>query len=667
MRYLKYALALVLVLLGHFIFDAIYEIARPKGVDIIWASELKKEQNRIVRAASHAFMKSDFAALEQQLDASKTVLMNDGLPQIMQVYYGIDMAMNNSLNWSELEDICRQWQAAYPNSAAARVVLARLQLNHAREVRGDGPGIAMTPENRSAYIALLTKGFEILEKSGDLAKSNPVWHSTHINIIGSRYGAGPELQQASALAAAQHPGFLWHYFVSFNYLLPQWGGSVDDLETFANWAATEGDLAAGDMLYARLYARLTEPGNPYRYNLFTATHANWPRIRKGYEEIVRRWPDAVNRNRFAMMACTQGDREAAAAQLHEIGAQPLDEVWDKPIVRFIRCKSWTAVEQTDKLSVPITDPIGSFEYNLQTTAGLFHERNWDELEKRHADWMRSDRRYNNGSAWLDTYYTALSSVTSSNMIGGPSYWTNLHTALDGWQKAYPASYLPRLMHASVYFNEGHLILGNNDISGLTKAITPEAKSNIDALVAKARTELEAIAEQAKNDPFWYALMLNVARSQNWPTREMEELALKGAAARPQSEFFMQAVDVLQERQGKGMAAFVERIARTSQQAATSAEADLTYARIYIWAFRRYFHTQIFTNSEAKWADLRTGLTSLLNEYPHNWYRNVFAELACLARDPATAKEQLGRLRRPNMDAWQGGKAGYDACVSWAAD
>lgn len=669
MAYLKIIIILIVLFFGHLVFDAAWEIVRPKGIQAIAISETRQEENRISRATKQAFHDGNFAALEQLYTENRHRLLADGMPALEYFYAGLDSFDDNALEARFLA-----WQKAQPQSPAPFIALARLPylqaINLLSEIDADDFGAInagdLSEENRARFTSLLQQSLQQMNSIRANAHSDPFWHVTRINVIGLLSDYSPALLAAASDAMNEHPDHIPVYLAGFTYVQPRYGGSVTAMRDFAEQAAKAAGND-GDMIYARLQASLTRPQAPYRYSLFIATYADWARIRNGYEEIIDRWPDAINRNQLAMMACTEGDRETASLQLREIGDRPLDEVWDKPIARFVRCKSWSGIEQAKELDIPIPEAPGSREYTLQTTAGMYLQHDWAGLEERHNSYFTGDSRFPDGAAQLDIYYAALSSVTSSNMIGGPAYWENQHSAVEAWQKAYPGSYLPQLMQASLYFNEAYMLLGNRDFHGLTNALRPEAQENMKQLVTEARSALENAPAAARKDPFWHMLMLNVARSENLPTPEMQELALEGIRQRPQSDFYMQAIDVMNERQGKGMAPFVELLARTAWQAG-GADGPALYARIYEWAYRQYFHEHMFENSRAVWADLREGFRSLTTTYPHPWHDNSFAALACLARDPATARSILKDWKfHPVYSAWKGGEQAYRTCADWVSN
>ena len=55
-------------------------------------------------------------------------------------------------------------------------------------------------------------------------------------------------------------------------------------------------------------------------DLFKVTKVSWPSMKKGFEDMIVRHPDAWNRNLYAAYACYVRDRETTGRLLAELQA-----------------------------------------------------------------------------------------------------------------------------------------------------------------------------------------------------------------------------------------------------------------------------------------------------------------------------------------------------------
>jgi hypothetical protein len=90
-------------------------------------------------------------------------------------------------------------------------------------------------------------------------------------------------------------------------VFPQWGGSDEAVEAFAQQVRKQAGGALGDELYARIYWTFGS-STLYRGNFFEFSPVSWPTMRRGFAEIERRNPESAwSINNFASFACRADD------------------------------------------------------------------------------------------------------------------------------------------------------------------------------------------------------------------------------------------------------------------------------------------------------------------------------------------------------------------------
>lgn len=97
------------------------------------------------------------------------------------------------------------------------------------------------------------------------------------------------------------------YFARLTYLMPWWGGSWEEIENLALWSVDQTKAEMGNSMYARIYwsvGQFTQVSN-----VFKDTKASWPRMKSGFEDLMKRNPNSLwNLNAYARFACDAGDK-----------------------------------------------------------------------------------------------------------------------------------------------------------------------------------------------------------------------------------------------------------------------------------------------------------------------------------------------------------------------
>jgi len=65
-----------------------------------------------------------------------------------------------------------------------------------------------------------------------------------------------------------------------------------------------------------------------KFNLFKDTYASWPRMKKGFEDLMHLYPHSKwNLNMFASFACQAGDKKTFQEVRFRIGKSVVPEAW----------------------------------------------------------------------------------------------------------------------------------------------------------------------------------------------------------------------------------------------------------------------------------------------------------------------------------------------------
>jgi hypothetical protein len=95
----------------------------------------------------------------------------------------------------------------------------------------------------------------------------------------------------------------------------------------AQAAASDSADAEAGALYARVYWYMDEV--EYRGRLFKQSRADWPTMRKSFDVMVKRYPDALNLNAYAYFACLAKDYKTARDMMQRADYQFVRDAWGR--------------------------------------------------------------------------------------------------------------------------------------------------------------------------------------------------------------------------------------------------------------------------------------------------------------------------------------------------
>lgn len=206
------------------------------------------------------------------------------------------------------------WREAAPNSKLRPAAEARMWFSMAWEARGGGFAPDVAPESMKSFREYVDRAAAILRDSGEAGKASPIWYSVAIGVAGARGEGARVLDGIFAESVRRYPNHVGPYFRRLNYLLPQWGGSWDQVDSFIREAVLRTQARDGTWLYANLYSALN---GAVRDDFFATTRASWPLMRHGFEDGLARGLGTLDY--YATFACMARDRETTARLLVKLG------------------------------------------------------------------------------------------------------------------------------------------------------------------------------------------------------------------------------------------------------------------------------------------------------------------------------------------------------------
>ena len=237
------------------------------------------------------------------------------------------MAGSFRSDWQQALDDVRHWREAKPQSRAAILTEALYWHQYAWHARGAGAANSVTPEAWSLFRERLLKADTLLRETKPLIGSSPLWGRLSLEVALGLDVPREQMLETFVEASKDGPVYSPHYTAMANALTPRWGGSWELVDQFVRAAVARTAATEGSALYARIYWTLREQ-HPDTFELFRDSRANWPDMKRGYEDMMRPYPhSAAVVNEFAATACMANDKETFRALRLKLGKAITRESW----------------------------------------------------------------------------------------------------------------------------------------------------------------------------------------------------------------------------------------------------------------------------------------------------------------------------------------------------
>ena len=244
----------------------------------------------------------------------------DGTWKLSELYYAL--AVSNNIYGMEMfshipdkpyEDRIaelRDWVTAKSDSITARLALANVQIDYAWNARGGGYADTVTDEGWRLLDKRLSEAARTLSEAKDMSEKCPWYWYEKMRLTGGMQFSRDQFDDIFNQAIVYEPNFAAYYTIRANFLLPRWYGSQGEWESDLAKSADNIGADDGDMLYAQVVWRL----NRFTSfdNIFQENNLAWPRVKKGFEVLEKRYPNALAvKNEAAYLAVFAQDAQAA--------------------------------------------------------------------------------------------------------------------------------------------------------------------------------------------------------------------------------------------------------------------------------------------------------------------------------------------------------------------
>jgi hypothetical protein len=283
---------------------------------------------------SRAYDKLDQAADEARAKNSTT---SDGQSLLSAIYDGVaGCACGNQLNedlWVVRKQRLEEWNARKPGSVTARLSMAAFPMKYGWMARGSGYANTVSQDAWKIFRDRVDEGRKSLEALDAKIKEDAGWFEMMLAVAISQGWPRERYDALFEKGVAKHPHYLPLYFSRAQYYSPRWHGSPEEFQRVVDDSVARTRSTLGETLYARIHWGFQDP------YMFQRQQADWPRMKAGFEHMMKDYPDPWNLNNFGKFACLADDFGTLKQLLPKIGNNPILMGWEDNMDFYNFCRS----------------------------------------------------------------------------------------------------------------------------------------------------------------------------------------------------------------------------------------------------------------------------------------------------------------------------------------
>lgn len=294
------------------------------------ANELE-DREAIYNQVDSDFFNGKFTIIETQaksyLDTQERT--TSGLWRLTILHASFERIMASSNSLSTKQEILKTWAKAYPASATVRFAEVQLLMARAKSIRGLSGKYELDPEVVEPYQRLLRRASDRMEADKALTGTDPRWYSLMFDIARLQRWNREDFYKLALEAFEKHPLYYQNYFDAIEFITSQDNWTANEVEDFVNAAVKRTRKHENMGMYARIYWSASQ--SYYRNYIFEQSLVSWPKMKQGFDDIMKKYPDDWNLNNYAKFSCLAKDAETTRALFQKIGSSFMPQVWSKKL------------------------------------------------------------------------------------------------------------------------------------------------------------------------------------------------------------------------------------------------------------------------------------------------------------------------------------------------
>jgi hypothetical protein len=296
-------------------------------------------ENNVIRLLNE----QDFAKLESIANNYRTskAKTSSGISKLSVFHSGMEKAFSGKNTdpafWTSAETVIKNWVKQYPKSPNAYLAYAHLLINRGWSYRGTDYAKGVNPQNWKPFFEYMKKSRSYLNANKVIASNDPEWYATMLTIGRGEQWTESKFSKLLKEGLDRYPSYDGIYFSGVEYYLPKWYGDAASIEKFARDSLNRTKKTHGYEMYVRIYWTVH---SDYRDKLFSESAVDWSLMKKGIDDVIKKYPDNWNINNFAKFACLAGDKAKTAELMERINEPPILKAW-KNTSTFQKCRAWS--------------------------------------------------------------------------------------------------------------------------------------------------------------------------------------------------------------------------------------------------------------------------------------------------------------------------------------
>jgi len=288
------------------------------------------------RIAAHRF---DSLLAEADQDLQTQARFGDGRWKLAILLGGLRRGFAHNAQspaeWQAYETELETLAARHPGSPNAWLFVAILAHSHAWAERGQGYADTVSDDSAAAFEHHLNRARTLLD--AHKAPANPAWYALRLNVGGALGEGRASLDALFSAAIKRQPDYVQTWQARENYLEPKWGGRIEDVVALANLGNRTASPGAGRGMMAEVLATALECNCNA---LLSHPGIDWAAVRASMDDILQRYPDDVNAQRYFFIACEHADKSLVQHLLPSVKEPPSPTLIGANARVFELCRAW---------------------------------------------------------------------------------------------------------------------------------------------------------------------------------------------------------------------------------------------------------------------------------------------------------------------------------------
>jgi rhomboid protease GluP len=262
--------------------------------------------------------------------------------------------------------------------------------------------------------------------------------------------------------------------------------------------------------------------------------------------------------------------------------------------------------------------------------------------------------FDDGSSRVEGAMAGLDTLLEPASAPGPTL-----SLLAKWRRQFPLSDGPDLIEAVLFRSWAWQARGH----GYAKEVSPQAWAEYAQRIEMADAALSDAADKSRRSPAYYPLAISLGVDQSKNRKDLQRLVDNSLEDFPDYYPPHRAmVRALLPKWGGSYVKIDDYVEHVQSKVPVARQREM-YARLYsTLAALSEEDVDLFIETIAKWPKVKEGYQDMLDRYPDSdWLRNLYAGMACRARDAETYDALLSELGdRVLPEAWTG-KYSIEVC------